>query len=409
MTAPLQKAISRGATAPWCRVLVVDHGIGLWGAQIYLLRLAPLLAERGVEQVLAAPAGSELARAWRDGGWTHVPIAVAADRALRGPRSVETPFRVMREAARNFDGARQIARAVREVDADVLHANSHGWSYTEVVAASRLARRPAVVHLHLELESSLLGGVWGRAMLRADAIVAVSRAVARTLPRRGGAPIRVVPNGVDPAEFAPAPPDPSTRAELTADPSAPVVLVLARLDPRKGIEDVMRAVAALPPPLAGTALAVAGASSDPPDPGYEAHLWRVGRELLGDRVRLLGQRRDATALIRAADVVALASRSEGFGLCILEAQACGVPPVAYPAGGVAELISHGIDGLLARQGDIDDLSVQLSLVLGDPALGARLGSAARQRVVAGRTLEQQADAQVDVLRTVLLTSAPVWP
>lgn len=392
------------AAPSWCRVLVVDHGIGLWGAQVYLLRLAPLLAARGVEQVLAAPADSQLARVWRERGYAHVPIAVAPDRALRGARPIETPVRVAREAARNVRGARQVARLARSVGADVLHANSHGWSYTEVVAAGRLARRPSVVHLHLELERSPLGRLWGRAMLGADAIVAVSLAVMATLPGRAGVRTRVVPCGVDPAEFSPGPADPAVRAELAADPSAPVVLVLARLEERKGIEDVIRAVAALPSPLERTALAIAGASSDPPDPGYEARLRGLGRDLLGDRVRFLGRHPDAPRLIRAADAVALASQSEGFGLCVLEAQACGVPPVAYPAGGVAELISHGVDGLRAVQGDVEDLSRQLALVLGDRALADRLGAQARQRVITERTLERQADAQVEVLRTVLLGS-----
>lgn len=391
---------SKGAEA-WCRLLVVDHGLGVWGAQLCLLRLAPLLAAQGVEQILAAPSDSGLARRWQDSGREYVPITVAADRALRGAGGRASAGRVAREAIRNLRGAHQIARVARRVGADVLVANSHGWSYLEVVAAAALSRRPAVVNLHLQLERSLLGKLWGTAISRADTTIAVSTAVTRTLPSRPGSRVHVVPNGVDPEVFSPGPADPWIRAQLTDDPAAPVVLVLARLEPQKGIDDVIRAVASLPPPLSDTRLAVAGASSDPPDLRYETALRARGRELLGERVRFLGVRPDPQRLIRAADAVALASQSEGFGLCILETQACGKPPVAYPAGGVGDLITHGVDGLLARQGDVTDLSRNLAAVLGDREYSARLGIAARRKVLAEGALQRQADSHVEVLREVV--------
>src|SRR5581483_3054023 len=144
------------------------------------------------------------------------------------------------------------------------------------------------------------------------------------------------------------PVDPLLRKDLTDGTDAPVVLVLARLVPLKGIDHVIRAVAALP---FEARLVVAGESADPVDLGYEAHLANLSRELLGERATFLGRRTDVVELIRASDVVVLASETEGFGLCMLEAQACGKPAVAYPAGGIVDVITDEVDGLLATQGD----------------------------------------------------------
>jgi glycosyltransferase involved in cell wall biosynthesis len=133
-------------------------------------------------------------------------------------------------------------------------------------------------------------------------------------------------------------------------------------------------------------------------PEYEATVRRLGEQLLGPRLRILGDRADVADLMRASDVVVLASASEGLPLSILEAQACARPVVAYPAGGVADLIEDGRSGLLARQGDTAHLAAQLARVLGDPALGRQLGAAAQAQV---STLDSQADAHVAVLRALV--------
>jgi glycosyltransferase involved in cell wall biosynthesis len=382
-------------------VLIVEHGYGVWGAQLCLLRLAPLLEAHGVEQILAAPPDSALAAEWRATGRRHVVIEVAEDRDLRGPDGKGRVRRLLREVWRNALGAWRTARAARQVGADVLHANSHGWAYTEVVAAGWLARRPSVLHVHGEVERTPVGRIWRVATRFASAAVPVSGAVARTMAPRLRGNTHVVRNGIDPHTYSPGPADPLLRKELTDGTDAPVVLVLARLVPLKGIDHVIRAIAMLPPELGDVRLAVAGESADPVDLAYEAHLATLSRELLGDRARFLGRRTDVVELIRASDVVALASETEGFGLCLLEAQACGRPAVAYPAGGVTDVIEHEVDGLLAAQGDVADLSRQLARVLGDPAFSARLGAAARERVLRDGTLQRQADQQAEILRRLV--------
>jgi glycosyltransferase involved in cell wall biosynthesis len=76
---------------------------------------------------------------------------------------------------------------------------------------------------------------------------------------------------------------------------------------------------------------------------------------------------------------ALPSRSDSFGIVLLEAWANGAPNVAYRAGGVAEVIRHEQDGLLVRCGDVDALAAALARLVDDGSLRRRLGYAGRDR------------------------------
>jgi glycosyltransferase involved in cell wall biosynthesis len=89
------------------------------------------------------------------------------------------------------------------------------------------------------------------------------------------------------------------------------------------------------------------------------------------------QKRDFFAGI---DIFALPSRSDSFGLVLLEAWANSVPNIAYRAGGVAEVIRHEQDGLLVRCGDTDRFANSLGVLIDDPALRRRLGECGRERV-----------------------------
>src|SRR5262249_24013284 len=75
------------------------------------------------------------------------------------------------------------------------------------------------------------------------------------------------------------------------------------------------------------------------------------------------------------DIFALPSRSDAFGLVLLEAWANGVPNIAYRAGGIAEVVRHNEDGLLARCGDVAELAELLSRLIGNAGLRRRLGGA----------------------------------
>ena len=382
------------------RVLVVEQpGEGLWGAQQYLLRLAPLLEARGYDQVLAAPESSAVARAWRQQGRPHVHFPVPPERKIRrhGDRGPFSPLLLTRELARTAANAHRIAALGSALQVDCIHANAH-WSHLEAALGGRLARLPVVLHLH-----DLLPGVAGRlraaAVRVADVSVAVSNPVVGCLPERARSRVTVIHNGVDPMALSPGPARPDIRRELARDPSAPIVLAMCRLDPRKGVDQIIRAVAALDGDLGRAQLAIVGTSST--GEGLARRLRLLGAELLGDRVRFLGPRQEIAAVLRSVDVLVQASSREALGLSVLEAQACGTPVVAYPASGTSEIVRDGETGLLARQDDVAHLSACIGRVLTDAGLRAHLAGAARAQVVTTFTLERQADRQARLLDELL--------
>ncbi|MET0415690.1 MAG: glycosyltransferase family 4 protein [Actinoplanes sp.] len=366
-----------------CRVLVVEYGAGLWGAQRYLLRLRPLLQKYGIELILAAPPGSALAEAWQadNGRWFALPEL--GERGVRGPAGGLSPRLVLGELRRTWRSIVNLARAARSADVHIIHGNSH-WTHLEVALAGRLARRRTTLHLHEENEPDLLGRVRGVAVLLAGQTIAVSDAVARSLPRWARNRVTVVRNGVDTEAIRPAAPPPATRAQLTGDPAAPLVLTMSRLDPRKGVDRVIRAVATLP----HVRLAIAGAPAL--DPANGDRLRELADGLLGDRVRFLGERRDVADLLHAADILVLASKQEGLPLSILEAQAAGTPVVAYPTAGIPEVITHERTGLLVDADDLDDLAESIDRMAGDARLRHEIGVRARAQVERDGDIRHQA-------------------
>jgi len=379
-------------------VLVVEQpGEGLWGTQQYLLRLAPLLEARGYDQILAAPESSAVARAWRQQGRLHVHFPVPLERKIRrdGDQGPISPLRLTRELARTAANVRRIAGLGSALQVDCIHANTH-LSHLEAALGGRIAGLPVVLHLHEIISPGIADRLRAAAVRIADASVSVSKAVADHLPEPARNRVTIIRNGVDPLALAPGPADPNVRRELAADPTAPVVLSLSRLVPHKGVDHLIRAVAALPGEQARTQLAIVGASNL--DPRFMSHLRALGAELLGARVRFLGPRQDIAAVLRASDLFALASSREGLPLVILEAQACGTPVVAYPASGTTlEVVRDGETGLLARQDDVAHLAACIGRILTDAGLRAHLAHAARAQVVSAFTLERQADRQARLL------------
>jgi glycosyltransferase involved in cell wall biosynthesis len=100
------------------------------------------------------------------------------------------------------------------------------------------------------------------------------------------------------------------------------------------------------------------------------------------RVRRLGPITDAEKrdFFASIDIFALPSRSDSFGLVLLEAWANGVPNVAYRAGGIADVVRHDVDGLLAPCGHIKKLTEGIDRLRGDMALRERFGTAGQNRL-----------------------------
>jgi len=215
-----------------------------------------------------------------------------------------------------------------------------------------------------------------RNVTRADLVMVTSRYSAEVAQREYGVPperIAVVPEPIDlevwDDQFWRAPRRPR---------GAPVALCVARMYPRKRIEDLMRAAGILRARIPGIQVRVVGRGPEWPV------LSRLHAELgLGDAVALLGDlTRDGLAeeYVNAA-VFCLPSVQEGFGIVFLEAMAAELPVVACRIAAIPEVVLDGVTGLLAPPRDPGALAGLIERLIADPALARRLGQEGRRRAL----------------------------
>ncbi len=221
-----------------------------------------------------------------------------------------------------------------------------------------------------------------------DRIIATCTDEVAELCRMGIAPTRstVVPCGVDTETFhadGAVEPRPSGRHRL---------LSIGRLVPRKGVDDVIRALQWLP----HTELVVAGgAPEDRLDEDAEVQrLRRIAADVgVEPRVRFLGgvDRARVPALMRSADVVVAYPWYEPFGMVPLEAMSCGVPIVVSDVGGMRDTVRHDVTGLRVAARSPAALGRALLPLLADPERRAQMGVAgahrARQRYAWSRVAD----------------------
>lgn len=265
--------------------------------------------------------------------------------------------------------------------ADVVHAHAFGHFPLWVgQLSSALRGTRLIVTPHSDPGSGMpLARVWSRYVARtsvrgADRTVALSRIEAEWLTRLGVRPerIRVIPPGIDVAEFE------SIPARAT-NARGPAILFVGRLDAaQKGLATLVRAVAQVPSGLRAR-LRMVGQ-----DWGGLERTLSLARSLgIADRVDALGavSRADLLREYARAELLVLPSRFDSFPVVVLEAMAAGLPVVATRVGGVPEVVEEGKSGLLVPPENPAALAEAIGTVLSDRALGVRFGVEGRRRAV----------------------------
>ncbi|MDT5070357.1 MAG: D-inositol-3-phosphate glycosyltransferase [Mycobacterium sp.] len=378
------------------RVLVLDQAVGVWGAQRYVLRLAPLLRERGVELTLGVPRSLEVYEVWRKTGFPVIDLDLPIYRSIRNAGR-PSAWGIGREAWSGLRTVRLIANELRRTDYDAVWSNAH-WLHLEASLAGIICKKPAVLHLHEESMPGLATRLRASAVRLAARSVSVSKAVATGLPASVRDRVSVIPNGVDVEANSPEQAGDHTesrqlRATFGIGTDDVMVLAGTRLDPDKRVEDLIQAIQKIDD--ARVRLVVAGVTSRFPD--YERAVRAEGAALPSGRVTFCGNRDDMSALLRASDLFVHAGVVEGMPLGMLEAQSCAKPVVGYRVAGVPEAVIDGTTGLLAAAGDVHGLCTALDRLVHDPGLRAQMGSAARSHVLANYNIETQATRNAKVL------------
>jgi glycosyltransferase involved in cell wall biosynthesis len=320
------------------------------------------------------------------GNATRAQVAAGAVRAL---------LPGLRDAA-------ALVRYVRHHGIDVIHCEEGIRNGPYALALSRLTSAKYVPHFHLTY------GTWmspaSRAALRrADAVISVSDWTGRGL-KDGGVPAdRIFPvlNGIRASAFEPGGADGhAARRELGMGPDDPLVLIAAQLVEWKRQHVLIEAFRPLAARHPTARLVLAGAEVNPSGV-YTKRLHRLVAEFdLADQVVFTGFRRDVRSLFAAADVFALPSVGEPFGLVLAEAMAMGKPVVGVDAGGITEVGVHGETGLLGPADDVGTLTANLQTLLDDPQLRATMGASGRTRATHLFDARRMADDVEAVYRLV---------
>jgi glycosyltransferase involved in cell wall biosynthesis len=378
------------------KVLAVSNAREVMGTEHSLLNVTPRLSDRGVEMMLAAERSGGFERRWREMKLRFFPLDLPARQGFR-PNTGEGYHGLSVLARLPFQTLRAIAGIVglvRRSDAQVIHSNCL-ITHFDCAVASRVTGVASVLELHDIVAPGIGRYFMGLAVRLAGTAIAISEAVRDQLPRWARGNVVVVPQSVDIDRFTTRAIAGGWRERLAADPNAPVIAAVGRIDPEKGLHVLIRAVAQLRDSGVAAQLVLVGSPSK--DNGaYLAELTELGERLLGDALRIIPQVDDVPAVLNAVDVLACPSIEEPFGLILLEAQACGVPVVASASGGPREFISDGETGMLFAPGDFHALAEALGRLLGDRVLRERIAAAGQRRARESFTADVRADRIAEV-------------
>ena len=272
---------------------------------------------------------------------------------------------------------------VREHRLDILHAHyaiphaTSAWIAKEMLESDDIDVR-IITTLH-GTDITLVGQdpsfqtLTKFSIERSDGLTAVSQFLKReTYNAFGctGCAVEVIHNFVDPELYDRSAHSPLLREQLGSNGDRAVIMHVSNFRPVKRVRDIVRIFARVRAERPAVLVMV---GDGPERTSAEQETRDLGVQ---DDTYFLGKIDVVAPLLASADLFLLPSQSESFGLSALEALACGVPVVASRVGGIPEVVTDGVTGVLREAGDVDGMSAASLDILGDGARWERMSAAA---------------------------------
>jgi glycosyltransferase involved in cell wall biosynthesis len=369
-------------------ILQVLPSLVTGGVERGAVEIAQAIAEAGARSLVAS-AGGPLVQAIEHAGGSHIALKLAT----------KSPLGIWHNAA-------ALEALIRAEKISLVHARSRAPAWSAWMACQRTGV-PFVTTYHGAYgEEFPFKRRYNSVMARGRIVIAASQYIADLVMRQHRVPaerIRVIPRGVDPAQFDQARVDAGRIARLRQAWRLPdgtrTAILPGRLTAWKGQAVLLDAMARLNRRDVVAVLVGSHQGRHSYARQLEQQALRLG---IADRLRLVGQCDDMPAALCLADVVVHAStQPEAFGRVVIEAQAMGRPVIASDLGGPVETVRHGETGWRVKPGDPVALAAAIAIALDlDPAERRALGERARASVPTVRAMQ---DATIEVYRTVLGT------
>jgi glycosyltransferase involved in cell wall biosynthesis len=397
------------------RVLYVQRPTG-GGSMTGLIDMLRSLDRSVFEPMVLFSAPNDYTRTMRE---LDVPVRILDPHAPPSPlpssvRRTVAPLRTFtglrelnRLARRDRPRIRRIARLLREEPVDLVHHNDHPRADRASIIAARLAGLRQVCHVrnlpdyYPPIDRRLSAWV-SHYIYMSDAIEEACRAALR-IPREKGS---TVYDGFDMADLLAAgeADGAAVRAELGLPENAPVITNIGRIVPWKGHDVFLDAMAEVHRTHEDARALIVGAP--PPDQKGADYLRllrdQAARLGLDGRAVFAGFRADVHRVLAASDVVVhSASRPEPFGRIVVEAMAAARPVVATGAGGVLEIVTDQVSGLLVPPNDAPAMAGAIRRLLSSPAEARAMGQHAREEARRRFTRERFGQELSEVYRRVL--------
>jgi glycosyltransferase involved in cell wall biosynthesis len=347
------------------KILFLDQYSDLGGAQHCLLDLMPAVAWAGWQPLVAVPGNGPLVDRLRKLGVAVESLPLGDYRSYK-----KSAWDMVRFAASTPRLVSAIRRLVRQFQPDLIYVNG-----PRLLPAARAVRRrmPLLFHCHSRLEQRVAARAAGRSLRASQAaIIACCRfAVEPLLPYVAAERVHIVYNGVS---------GPSRPAGSKAPGRGYHIGVVGRIAPEKGHADFLQAARLLNATLPNCHFVICGEAlfADRVSRQYRQTLDKLAEGL---PVEFLGWRDDVYEVLERLDLLVVPStREPATTRVVLEAYSCGLPVVAYPTGGIPEVLADEQTGFLVKPMEPSALAERiLRLVLQQPE---RLEAAA----AAGRAL-----------------------
>jgi glycosyltransferase involved in cell wall biosynthesis len=349
---------------------------------------------RGGQQQAAWLLEGMLARGW-PAAVVCPPGSILEDRGRARSWPVHT---VPMHGELDVAAGHRIARIARDGGLSILHAHS---SHALALGLwARLFDRRLRLVASRRVDFPIRGHFLSRLKYSTgtlDRIICISAAVRAQLLADGVPPgkLVVIPSGVDTRRFAGVRPPPHFRRSLGIPSGHLVIGTVAALADHKDYPTLLRAARIVLDKEPDISFVAVG------DGPLHKEIAALARELgLGKRFLFQGFREDVGRYLKVFDVFVLASKTEGLGTSVLDAQALGLPVAACRAGGIPEIVTDRETGLLVPPGEPDALAAALLELAHDPELRAKLGAQAK-KAVQEHDVSRTVESHLELYRTLM--------